>query len=526
MISVRHNGSVIIRRCYSSKKFSFRKGANLRLEDSKKNSVHPSEPARTRFAPSPTGYLHLGSLRTALYNYLLAKNTGGQFLLRLEDTDQKRLVDDAEQNIYDSLKWCGIKIDEGTIEGGNYGPYRQSERRDIYKQFVDKLLAEGKAYYCYCSKERLNTLRETASKLKPPTTMTYDRKCFDHNRELKEHAECVIRFKSPDVYEPFTDSIHGQLNLQPQYNNTDRRYDDFVIMKSDGLPTYHFANVVDDHLMKITHVIRGEEWLPATPKHIALYRAFGWTPPKFVHIPLLTSLEDKKLSKRSGDIGILSMKRKGILPEAVVNFCALFGWSPPRPVSGVKTSEVMTLKDLIEKFSLDYLTKGNAKVNDSKLYFFNKHHLTASLQDPAKFDSLVEEYYPQFEELTRSKYSKDYLKNVLRIVGPSLTTLNELGTVHSYLFNQIDYSIIDQSKIPLETKDILERFSKLPIDVSFNTNVDTILQDMPNMTKKDIFQAIRFALSGGVPGLTIPLLIDIIGNEEFQNRLQNAMKNL
>lgn len=528
MICLRLQRSIDFRRSLSTKKFSFKKSKSsnpLLGESKKKVSVHPTFPARTRFAPSPTGYLHLGSLRTALYNYLLAKNTGGQFILRLEDTDQKRLIGDAESNIYDTLKWCGIKIDEGPNEGGEYGPYRQSDRMAIYQKYVEALLKSGDAYYCYCSKDRLNTLRETASQLKPPTTVTYDRKCF-HDHKEKENMELVIRFKSPDRYEPFTDLIHGQLNLQPQYNNSDRRYDDFVIMKSDGLPTYHFANVVDDHLMKITHVIRGEEWLPATPKHIALYRAFGWEPPKFIHIPLLTSLEDKKLSKRSGDIGILSMKKKGILPEAVVNFCALFGWSPPRLVSGISTSELMTLKDLTEKFSLDYLTKGNAKVNDSKLHFFNKNHLTNRLKDPQMLDKLVDEYYPEFQQSTNTSYDKEYLKNVLKLIGSNLNSLNELGRMHSYLFNGIDHSKVDQSNIPLQSKDILQILTELPNDRSFASNVDTVLQQIPGIKKKDVFQAVRFAISGGVPGLTIPLLIEAIGENEYKCRLQNAIKYL
>lgn len=529
MLSIRLNRSIDFRRCLATKKFSFKKKnlSNPPLGESKKQeSVHPSAPVRTRFAPSPTGYLHLGSLRTALYNYLLAKNTGGQFLLRLEDTDQKRLVPDAEQNIYDSLNWCGLNIDEGPNEGGNYGPYRQSDRMDIYKKYVDMLLESGHAYYCYCTKDRLNHLRETASQLKPPTTATYDRKCYHSNDEQTDSIKPVVRFKAPEEYEAFTDLIHGKLNLQPQYNNTDRRYDDFVIMKSDGLPTYHLANVVDDHLMKITHVIRGEEWLPSTPKHIALYRAFGWEPPSFIHIPLLTSLEDKKLSKRSGDIGILSMKQRGILPEAIVNFCALFGWSPPRLVSGVSTSEVMTLEDLSKKFSLDQLTKGNAKVNDSKLHFFNKSHLARKIENPQLLDQMVNEYFPEFQRTAGSQYDKEYLRKILKTLGPSLNSLNELGNKHSYLFKGVDHSIIDRESIPAKSKEILQILSQLPADASFNDNITSVLQQIPDIEKKDVFKAVRYALSGGVLGLTIPLLIEVIGKNEYKNRIENSINCL
>ncbi|KAJ8140356.1 hypothetical protein OY671_006450, partial [Metschnikowia pulcherrima] len=214
---------------------------------SRKQSVHPETPARTRFAPSPTGLLHLGSLRTALYNYLLAKQTKGTFIIRLEDTDQKRLVPGAEQNLYESLRWAGLEADESPEKGGPHGPYRQSERGEIYQRYVDVLLEKNMAYKCHCSKERLLSLRESAHQLKPPTTVTYDRKCL--HGEPENNSEYVVRFRSPEKYEKIEDLRHGVLDLQPQYNLVDRRYDDFVIMKSDGLPTYHFANVVDDHLM-------------------------------------------------------------------------------------------------------------------------------------------------------------------------------------------------------------------------------------------------------------------------------------
>ncbi|KAK6456556.1 tRNA synthetases class I, catalytic domain-containing protein [Scheffersomyces xylosifermentans] len=473
-------------------------------------SVHPTTPARTRFAPSPTGYLHLGSLRTALYNYLLAKNTGGQFLLRLEDTDRTRLVQDAEENIYQSLKWCNLEVDEGPNERGPYGPYRQSDRMEIYKKYAQILIDQGHAYRCSCSKERLNNLRESATKLKPPTTVTYDRKCLHDPSVSDEGNDTVLRFKSPDSYEPFEDLVHGSLNLQPQYNYNDRRYDDFVIIKSDGMPTYHFANVVDDYLMKITHVIRGEEWLPSTPKHIALYKAFGWEAPKFIHIPLLTSLEDKKLSKRSGDIGILSMKERGILPEALINFVALFGWSPARDVPGVSANESMSLKEIVEKFSLDHLTRGNAKVNDSKLYYFNKHHLNENIKNPAKLDAIVADYYPEFEKLSDGKYSKSIFKKLLENLGPSLTTLKDIESVHSYLFRpNIDSSI---------SIEIAETLASKPLS-SFKQVVQELLEEKTELKKKDVFQTVRYALSGGTPGLGVPVLIDTLGEEECKERL-------
>lgn len=489
----------------------------------KPKSVHPVTPARTRFAPSPTGFLHLGSLRTALYNYLLAKSTNGQFLLRLEDTDQTRLVSGAEDDIYLSLKWCGLNPDESPVVGGPYLPYRQSDRMDIYKKYADKLVESGHAYKCFCSKDRLLNLRESAMKLKPPTTVTYDRKCLHEHSENDptENDEYTVRFRSPDVYEPFLDLLHGTLNLQPQYNHADRRYDDFVILKLDGMPTYHFANVVDDHLMKISHVVRGEEWLTSTPKHVALYRAFGWEPPQFIHIPLLTSLEDKKLSKRQGDIGVLSMQKHGILPEALTNFCALFGWSPPRPKKFKTSSEVLSLKQLEESFSLDHLTKGNAKVNDNKLYFFNKHHLTARIADPQALAELIDDYYPHFVKVAGDHFSKDFLTKAVAAVGPSLTTIYDFENVHSYLFTDVNYAELEMPRDG-SVYDILVALQK---NATKNEPfpVESVLAEVPNVSKKEIFQATRFALSGGVPGLTIPVLIDLIGAGKYLERLGAAI---
>ncbi|KAF3988210.1 hypothetical protein FT663_03524 [Candidozyma haemuli var. vulneris] len=483
-------------------------------------SVQPQSPARTRFAPSPTGFLHLGSLRTALYNYLLAKSTGGQFLLRLEDTDQKRLVQGAEANIYESLNWTGLVPDESPENGGPYGPYRQSERMSIYKKYADQLIESGYAYRCFCPKDRLVHLRESAMAMKPPTTVTYDRKCL-HSPEPNE-VEYTVRFRSPDRYEPFTDLLHGKLDLQPQINQSDKRYDDFVILKSDGLPTYHFANVVDDHLMKITHVIRGEEWLASTPKHVAMYRAFGWEPPQFIHIPLLTSLSDKKLSKRQGDIGILSMRDEGILPEALTNFAALFGWAPPRPVKGKTTSEVMALDELVSKFSLDHLTKGNAKVNDNKLHFFNKSHLSFRINDPERLDRLVEETFPAFEASTAGRFSKDFYKRLVHDVGPSMNSIKELRDVHTYFFEEVDLA---KATLPAEKVLVSNILKTLQAEQTPETPfpVEAVLSKFPDLKKKNIFEATRYALAGGVSGITIPSLIDLLGYDTYLGRIQKAI---
>lgn len=487
-------------------------------------SIHPTHPVRARFAPSPTGFLHLGSLRTALYNYLLARNTKGTFVLRLEDTDQKRLVPGAEENIYQSLKWAGIVPDESPQVGGPYGPYRQLERGSIYRKYADELIAKGLAYKCFCSKERLVSLRESAHKLQPPTNVTYDRKCVHHSDEHDADAEYTVRFRSPDRYLKFTDLLHGEFDLQPQYNLADRRYDDFVILKLDGLPTYHFANVVDDHLMKITHVIRGEEWLMSTPKHIALYEAFGWQPPKFVHIPLLTSLEDKKLSKRKGDVGVTSMSEKGILPEALVNFVALFGWSPPRPEKGKKSKEVMTLDEIAEKFSLENLTKGNAKVNENKLWFFNKHHMLTRLQSEESRRELVDKYYPSFAK-SHGQFDKEYFAKCLELTAGNLTNIDDLAIEHPYLFEDVDYLKLERPEHPLAI-DLLKSLQALSNSENGLLPTEMVLAEVTGATAANLSQVVRYALMGGTPGVNVASMMEFLGQERVNERLSKAIASL
>ncbi|AAS52346.1 AEL338Cp [Eremothecium gossypii ATCC 10895] len=508
-------------------------GKQIAISRKPTRDVHPKTPARTRFAPSPTGYLHLGSLRTALYNYLLARNTNGQFLLRLEDTDQKRLVSDAEQNIYDTLQWLGIQFDEGPGVNEVYGPYRQSDRSAIYKAHADKLLASGHAYRCFCSKERLENLRTSAMALQPPTNVSYDRECANLSQEhidhkLDQNVPFTLRFKSPAVYEPFEDLLHGRVDLQPQTNPNDIRYDDPVLMKSDGLPTYHFANVVDDHLMKITHVIRGEEWLPSTPKHISLYRAFGWTPPKFVHIPLLTTAADKKLSKRKGDASVMALKAKGVLPEALLNFSVLFGWAPPRELA-TANHECFTLGEFERLFNLNNLTKGNAKVDEKKLWFFNKHYLSARLKDEHQVSiearnltQILSKKYPGLDE-TKTK-------QLLKAVGGHLTVIDELESQFHYLLSKPVYENEFSDRFikacePSQVARVLSSIASL-LD---NSNLNDLVAEVStreNVPKKAVFEAMRFALSGSVPGLKLPVLISTLGLEETKARLNEAAQYL
>lgn len=497
---------LVIRRCAST---FLKPRKQLNLRPKKEQALTP---ARTRFAPSPTGFLHLGSLRTALYNYLLAKSTGGQFLVRLEDTDQSRLVQGAEESLYETLKWCGLKWDEGPIIGGPMEPYRQSDRSPIYSKYIDQLLESGDAYRCFCSKERLNKLRESAQRLQPPTTVSYDRFCSHVHREESDKRAATegftIRFKSPEKYPPFKDLLHGDINMQPQVNNEDRRYDDQVLIKSDGLPTYHFANVIDDHLMKITHVIRGEEWLSSTPKHIALYKAFGWDHPQFVHIPLLTTMGDKKLSKRSGDTDVRSFKEKGILPEALINFVSLFGWSP----RSLGKSEIYELDKLVKMFKIEDLTRGNAKVDDKKLLFFNKHYLTERIK---KGDQEV--MSQAFELWKPYGVDKETSDRIVSLVAHNLHTIKEV-VQYRYLVSPCD--LTSDYAQQLEASELESLKAVLALQ-----SVD-IAKLEHQFKKPQIFKSLRYALIGGVPGLKVPTLIDWFGQEECRERLRKAWERV
>ncbi|TRX92428.1 hypothetical protein FHL15_006595 [Xylaria flabelliformis] len=349
-------------------------------------SLLPSTPARTRFAPSPTGYVHIGSLRTALFNYLLAKATGGQFLLRLEDTDQKRLVPDAEDKLYEDLKWAGLSWDEGPDVGGPYGPYKQSSRLQTYKEHANQLLENGQAYRCFCTLKELDTMKKLA--LDESRDPVYNKACShisaeeSAQRAANGEAHC-IRFKSDSKAPPVQDLVYGTYKSPVPV-------DDFIIIKRDEFPTYHFANVVDDHLMKITHVIRGAEWLVSTPRHVALYDAFGWEPPQFAHVGLLVDQNKQKLSKRFGSFNLSSWKEKSILPIALLNYVLLLGWSPSR--NSGERSEIMNMNDMIEKFHLRF-TKGDVTVN-SKNEFFQKAHLRKSLSETGDKETVLASLLP------------------------------------------------------------------------------------------------------------------------------------
>jgi len=334
---------------------------------------------RTRYAPSPTGIPHVGNVRTALFAWLLARHHGGSFIVRIEDTDQARLVPGAQEAILDSLRWLGIDWDEGPEAGGAYGPYIQSERLDYYREAAEALIASGSAYRCYCSTERLEALRaeQQAAKLPPG----YDRRCrtlSDGERAAFEAAGIapVVRFAIPlEGSTSFSDRVRGEIQVE------NRTLDDFVILKSDGFPTYHLAVVVDDHFMEVSHVLRGDEWLPSTPRHVLLYTALGWTAPEFAHLTLILGPDKAKLSKRHGAASLLEYRDMGYLPEAMMNFLALLGWSLD------DRTEVMSREQLIEGFSLDRIVKSPAVFDRDKLEWMNGVYIR--MADAGRWASIV-----------------------------------------------------------------------------------------------------------------------------------------
>lgn len=376
-----------------------------------------SKPARVRFAPSPTGFLHVGGIRSALFNYLWARHTGGSFVLRIEDTDRGRLVEDATDQIIDSLTDLGISPDEGPTQGGKFGPYLQSERLDIYLDHANQLIEEGILYRCWCTPERLAELRTAAQKA--GQAFKYDRHCLIPEHQMRVEDPHVLRFKIPD--EPkiigWDDAVRGHL----EFKNTE--LDDFVALKSDGYPTYHFANVVDDHLMEITHVLRADEWVPSTPKHLLLFAAFDWEPPVYAHLPPVQGPDGKKkLSKRDGAQSVSEYVEEGYLPEALQSFLASLGWNDGT------TQEVYTPAELIEKFTLERIQKSPAMFDKERLTWIN-----GKLIREMPLEELLKRSEP-FWPAEAASAQAEYRIKVLGLVQERLKFLSELPELTDFFF--------------------------------------------------------------------------------------------
>jgi nondiscriminating glutamyl-tRNA synthetase len=510
---------------------------------------------RVRFAPSPTGYLHVGGLRSALYNYLFAKKNGGNFILKIEDTDRKRFVEGAVESLISSLDWVGLNRDEGVflkdttsnlgdkkniesenypgiMEVGDFGPYIQSENLAMYKKYAEDLVAAGKAYYCFCEQTRLDAIKEEriANKQAP----MYDRYCLKNvsaeevNEKLKSNCAYTIRLKVPaDEIIEFEDLIRGKVSIN---SNT---IDDQVLMKSDGFPTYHLANVIDDHMMGTTQVIRGEEWLPSTPKHILLYRAFGWDIPEFAHLPLLLSTDKKKLSKRMNDVAVEDYIKKGYLKEAIINFVALLGWN----LGEGSTQEVFSLQELERVFDIKRVHKAGAVFDLKKLDWLNAQYIKKLSIDELYQKSL--EFFAQKDfykswNVERESWSVEkkekYLKKVLQIEQERLNNLSEVGENNQFFFADISYD-----KNLLRWKDMSDTAlqESLEKSIAVLSAIDESDWEIKNIEEKlfvaagdkkgDLLWPLRVALSGAQKSPSPMELAWVLGKVESLQRLQKAL---
>ncbi|HRI47402.1 MAG TPA: glutamate--tRNA ligase [Ignavibacteriaceae bacterium] len=482
-----------------------------------------SEKPRVRFAPSPTGYLHVGGLRTALYNYLFAKKNNGTFVLRIEDTDRNRFVEGAIENLIESLKWCGLNFDEGPGTENKFGPYLQSERLQIYKKYAIELIEKKYAYYCFCSTERLEKLKEEQQKLKLPQAK-YDKHCLnlstdEINANLENNLPHVIRLNVPlNQKVNFKDIVRGDV----EFDTTN--IDDQVLIKSDGFPTYHMANVVDDHLMQITHVIRGEEWLSSTPKHILLYDFLGWEKPIFAHLPLLLNSDRSKLSKRQGDVAVEDYRKKGYLKEALINFVALLGWNAGDDV------EIYNIESLIEKFSLERVNKAGAVFDMDKLNWLNAEHLRMK-SDSELLQLLRDEILKsEFNTLT---LPDEYLIAIIRVMKERVSFIREFIDKCTYFYKiPVVYEEASVQKnwkeeTPAYMNKLAEKFAGLvnPQKEDFEIALTEVATEL-NIGKGKLIHPLRLAVSGVSTGAGMFDLLFILGKEEVLKRINSAILNI
>ena len=482
---------------------------------------------RTRFAPSPTGYMHIGNLRTALYEYLISKSLGGKFILRIEDTDQGRFVQGATDVIYDTLKKVGLVHDEGPDIGGNYGPYVQSERKDIYKKYAEELVKSGNAYYCFCSKERLESLHDKKNE-DGKSFGGYDRHCRnlsldEVNELLSKGVPYVIRQKVPLSGETkFEDLVYGEITIK----NSD--IEDQILLKADGYPTYNFANVIDDHLMKISHVVRGSEYITSTPKYNLLYEAFGWEKPVYIHLPLIVGKNPdgstSKLSKRHGATSFQDLLKEGYLAESIINYIALLGWCPK------ENREIFSLKDLTEVFSADRIVKSPAVFDYDKLNWFNAEYIR--MQTLEEFKDLAMPYFKEIfvdDNIDFLKLASMIQKRVIKLsqIPDMIRFFKELPEYENDLF------INKKSKTNLENSLLVLKKYKEKLDEISNWQHDDIYNSLVDLAKELEFKngtvmwPIRIAISGLMvtPGGAVEIL-EILGKEESLRRINIAISKL
>ncbi|MEP7235327.1 MAG: glutamate--tRNA ligase [Ignavibacteriota bacterium] len=476
---------------------------------------------RVRFAPSPTGFVHVGSLRTALYNFLFARHNNGVHILRVEDTDRTRYVEGAVENLLRTMEWVGITFDEGPSQGGEFGPYTQSERTATYRKYSDQLISDGKAYPCFCTAERLDEVRKQMQATGQPPM--YDRHCrnlteAEVSAKKAEGIPHVVRLRVPlGETITFIDLVRGDVSFDS------KTIDDQVLLKSDGFPTYHLANVVDDYMMKISHVIRGEEWLSSTPKHVLLYRAFGWedSMPKFAHLPLLLNPDRSKLSKRQGDVAVEDFRDKGYLPDALINFVALLGWNPSA------TEEIYSMEELISQFDLAKVNKGGAVFGKEKLDWTNSEYIRKKS---------IDDLFILVKPIAISRgysVSDDYLKKVIQLMQERARSTLDFIDFAGYFF-QPPTEFDEKAKLKNWTPEAKERMSELLIQFGSladwkSGQIEQIVRtyaETKSISAGKLIHPLRLAVSGVGMGPGLFELLEVIGKAEVCSRLEFAIANL
>jgi glutamyl-tRNA synthetase len=472
------------------------------------------KPVRTRFAPSPTGFIHIGNLRSAIFTYLIAKKQRGTFVLRIEDTDQERYVDGAVDAIYYTLNSCGLHWDEGPDKGGEYGPYIQSKRMETYKEYANELVEKKEAYKCFCTQERLDSLREKGYS-------KYDGHCLHlTEEEIKEKEAAglpyVIRQKVPnDGSTSFTCEVYGTITIE------NKEIEDQIILKSDGYPTYNFANVIDDHLMNITHVVRGNEYLTSTPKYTLLYRAFGWDEPTYVHLPHVVKEGGKKLSKRDGDAYYTDFIDKGYLPEAIVNFLALLGWSPEN------NKEIFSIQKLEKMFSINRINNSPAVFDIKKLNWLNSQYIKRLSKEDLR--NLCVPYLEK-ERITEGK-SESWVNSLLAVFkdrmnyGSEIISLYEEFFQHEFVLDDEGTEFLAQvgvNETLVAFRDLLNQLEEFTADTIKPMINET--GEITGASGKMLFMPLRIATTASMHGPDLPSVLELIGRDEVMKRLNSMIK--
>ncbi len=478
---------------------------------------------RVRYAPSPTGQPHIGNIRTALFNWLFARHHGGKFIVRIEDTDQNRLVEGAVEAILEGLKWLNIDWDEGPEVGGPYAPYEQSRRLELYQRLTEQLLDQGNAYYCYCSREELERLRRTNRGSGAGNGCN----CRRHGRagaagEPVDDGSRVVRFAMP---EGGVTQVHDQIRGDVEWRN--EVLEDFIILKSDGFPTYHLAVVVDDHLMEISHVMRAEEWLPSTPRHLQLYRAFGFPPPKFAHLPMITGTDRAKLSKRHGATAIGEYRKQGYLPEALLNFMVLLGWS----LDG--STEVASLQTIIDNFTFDRITKSAAIFDQDKLLWMNGVYIREL--SPGELARRMAPFIPH--QLDAEE--QDYLTRIAPLLQERLKRLEDSGDMTACFFGETapnyDAAILVQKGMSSEgalagLEAALDTLNGQTADGDFNhKKLESLLGDAGaglSLSRRQFFGLLRTAATGRTVSPPLFETMEVLGRDRVLSRLRLASQKL